>query len=162
MNITLIGMPGSGKSFIGKKLAEQLGYECIELDIVMEKEHNLRLQEILENLGDEAFLAEQANDAIARTEGKDGLVISPGGSIVYSENAMTHLKTISEIVYLETSFETIMKRVALVPRGIVGLGEKTLEELYAERTTLYKKWADVIVDGEKEPEVLLNEISNIR
>jgi shikimate kinase len=142
MNITLIGMPGSGKSFIGKKLAEQLGYECIELDIVMEKEHNLRLQEILENLGDEAFLAEQANDAIARTEGKDGLVISPGGSIVYSENAM--------------------KRVALVPRGIVGLGEKTLEELYAERTTLYKKWADVIVDGEKEPEVLLNEISNIR
>ncbi len=69
MNITLIGMPGSGKSYIGRKLAERLGYACIDLDTVMEKKYSLPLQQILDTQGEEQFLLQQAKDAIICTTG---------------------------------------------------------------------------------------------
>jgi shikimate kinase len=137
-NITLIGMPGSGKSYIGRKLAAKLGYKIVDLDAVLEHEYNLSLQQILENLGQDAFLKKQADDAISNTKDREGLVISPGGSIVYTNNAMQHLKRISTIVYLRTSLEVIMTRIGKIPRGIVGLKSKTMEDLYAERTMLYQ------------------------
>ena len=75
------------------------------------------------------------------------MVISPGGSVVYTEKAMLHLQNISKIIYLVTPFELIQKRVADVPRGIVRLGSNTLEELFHERTFLYEKWAAGKVDA---------------
>lgn len=150
MNITLIGMPGSGKSFVGKKIAEHLGFKLIELDTLMEERFNLSLPKILENIGEAKFLEEQDKDAILYTQHKDNFVVSPGGSIVYSEKAMQHLKKISKIIYLKTSFETIEKRVAETPRGIIGLKDKTLQKIYAERVVLYEKWADVTLNSEQD------------
>ena len=88
MNITLIGMPGSGKSYIGDMLAISLGYSLIELDRVTEEHHHKPLQEVLDTIGEVAFLTEQASDAIDETTGRDNLVISPGGSLMYSPEAM--------------------------------------------------------------------------
>ncbi len=159
-NITLIGMPGSGKSYIGKKLAEKLGYKLVELDSILEHEYNLPLQKILDNLGEDAFLKKQAEDIITNTQNHQGLVVSPGGSIVYTDYAMEHLKKISQIIYLETSLKVIEERIALVPRGIVGLKNKTLEELYRERTLLYKKYATTTIDGEQDAEKVVSDIVN--
>lgn len=157
-NITLIGMPGSGKSHIGRKLAAKLGYALIDLDKVMEREYKLPLQNILEKLGDEAFLKKQEEDAISNTKGKEGLVISPGGSLVYTDSAMRHLKTISTIVYLKAPLEVIKGRIREIPRGIVGLKDKTMDELYLERTLLYQKYATIIVKADQEADKIIGEI----
>lgn len=158
MNITLIGMPGSGKSFVGKILSETLKYQLIELDALMESRFNMPIQHILNTLGERVFLEEQARDAIAHTKDVQNIVVSPGGSLVYSDAAMQHLKTISKMVYLKTNLETISTRINETPRGIVGLNNKTLEELYNERTPLYEKWADVTVDAERNANGVVSDV----
>ena len=90
MNITLIGMPGSGKSYIGKELAKQLNYSYVGLDDIIEEEYKLSVPKILDKLGETNFLKKQQEDAIFYTAKKDKLIISPGGSIVYTEDAMKH------------------------------------------------------------------------
>ena len=154
-------MPGSGKSYIGKKLAKDLGYKLIELDKIMEENFKLPLQQILDKIGERAFLEEQEKDAIlctSYTDTENSLVVSPGGSIVYSEKAMRHLKKVSKIIYLKISLDVVKKRIAETPRGIVGIKEKTLEQLYKERTLLYEKWADVILDAEREASEIIEDI----
>jgi len=151
-------MPGSGKSYVGKKLAEKLGYKLVELDSILEEEYDLPLQKILDNLGEESFLKKQAEDVIANTEGQNSLVVSPGGSIIYTDYAMKHLKKASMIIYLKTPLEIIKARIKETPRGIVGLKNKTLEELYKERSLLYEKYAAVTIDAGQEAEKVVNDI----
>ena len=142
MNITLIGMPGSGKSFVGSVLAEALGFTVIDFDREMEKEYGgSSLQSLVEEWGDALFIEREADFAIRASEGKDKLIISPGGSIIYSPHAMEHLQDISRIVYLKAPLALIEKRINGIPRGIIGLGSKTLADLYAERVPLYEKYA---------------------
>lgn len=157
-NVTLIGMPGSGKSYIGKKLSENFGYKLVELDKLMEEQFKLPLQQILDKIGEDSFLSEQEKDAILYTTDQEKIVVSPGGSIVYSDKAMNHLKSISKIIYLKTKLETIRHRVAEAPRGIVGLNNKTLEELYEERTSLYEQWSDLQIDAERSAEDIITDI----
>lgn len=154
-------MPGSGKSYVGKKLAEKLRYECNDLDVVMEKEYGLPLQQILDREGEEVFLKKQAEDAILQTTAIDHTVISPGGSIVYSKDAMQHLQRVSTIVYLEVPFSSIEHRITSESRGIVGLKNKTLRELFEERTVLYTKYASFKVDGNKNGELVVEAITSV-
>lgn len=156
-NITLIGMPGSGKSYVGNKLAKKLGYKFIELDSILEHEFKLPLQKILDKLGEDAFLNKQADDAIAYTNDKNNLLISTGGSIIYTGNAMEHLKNVSTIVYLKASLEIIKTRIDEDTRGVVGLGNKTLEELYDERSRLYEKYAEVTINADQEAEHVIKD-----
>lgn len=160
MNITLIGMPGSGKSYIGKKLALRLGFRLIELDQIMEDSYKKPLQGILDEMGDTAFLAQQSQDAINETTGCTNTVISPGGSIIYGEDAMRHLQQISTIVYLKTSLNVIEQRITALPRGIVGLRAKTFSAIYAERTVLYTQWADIVIDADRDSLEILNDIQS--
>ncbi|NLN44718.1 MAG: shikimate kinase, partial [Methanosarcina sp.] len=82
-------------------------------------------------------------EAILRLNQVDSCVISPGGSVVYSEKAMQHLKEISKIIFLNTSFRIIIRRLPNVrKRGIVGLRDRSLKELFEERMILYQKYAD--------------------
>jgi shikimate kinase len=158
MNITLIGMPGSGKSYIGKKLANDLKYQLIDLDGITEMKHGMPLSVILEEIGEEKFLAEQEIEAIQETSSIDKAIISPGGSIIYSADAMKHLQSISTIIYLESDFITIKKRINNLPRGIVGLGTKTLLELYNERSALYRKWAYYTVNAQLDADTVVRTI----
>lgn len=151
-------MPGSGKSYIGKRLAEKLDYTFVELDSILEQEFNLPLENILVNLGEDSFLEKQAEDVILNTKNQNGLVVSPGGSIVYTDYAMEYLDKISKILYLETSLETIKERIEITSRGIVGLKDRTLEELYNERILLYKKYASATVNGEQGPDDVIYDI----
>ncbi len=157
-NISLIGMSGCGKSYIGKKLAEKLGYKLVELDSMLEKEYSLPLQKILENLGEKYFLEKQAEDVIVSTQNQNNLVVSPGGSIIYTVNAMEHLKKVSTIIYLKAPLEVIRSRIQESDRGIVGLKNKTLEELYKERTLLYEKYASITIDANQEAEKVVSDI----
>jgi shikimate kinase len=142
LNITLIGMAGAGKSTIGRALAKHLGYTFIDVDHLIREKTGMPLQTLIDKEGDLAFIRFE-EEAILRIEKVDRSVISPGGSVIYSEKAMTHLKTISKIIFLDTAFRSIAKRLPNArKRGIVGLRDMSLKELFEERMVLYQKYAD--------------------
>ncbi len=146
MNITLIGMAGVGKSYIGKKSAERLGYSFIDIDEVMEEQTGEKIQSMVSRLGDEKFL-ELEERIILELGIITDHVISPGGSIVYCDDAMNYLKKISVVVYLKDKFENIQERILQRDnRGIVGSKDKKISEIYDEREELYEKYANITID----------------
>lgn len=145
MNITLIGMAGSGKSAIGKELALQLDFSFYDLDQMIEARLEKKLQQVLDDYGDDAFIALEASE-VQNLKKIDKSVLAPGGSIVYSGDAMRFLKNISKIIFLDTPFEEISQRIDPSGRGIVGLKQKTLRQLYDERRPLYQKYADIRIN----------------
>lgn len=158
MNITLIGMPGAGKSHVGKKLAAHLEFVCLEIDEILEKEYRLPLPQVVAKLGDKKFLQREAEVVISQTRGRDDLAISPGGSMVYRAAAMKHLKRISKIIYLKVPLEILEKRIGSAPRAIIGAKKKSFAEIYAERIPLYEKYADHTVDGSGTAEEVVADI----
>lgn len=148
-NIVLIGMPGVGKSTVGVVLAKVLGYQFIDADLLIQKKMNMVLSEIIKKEGTDGFMKIE-NDVNASIEA-DRTVIATGGSVVYCEEAMEHLKSIGTVIYLKLSLESLSKRLGnLVGRGVVLKKGQTLEHLYEERTPLYEKYADLTIDEENQ------------
>ncbi len=146
-NIVLIGMPGVGKSTVGVILAKELGYQFLDADLLIQKRENRLLKEIIEQEGVDGFI-EIENQVNASIEA-DRTVVATGGSVVYGEEAMNHLKHIATVIYLRLSYEELEKRLGnLKNRGVVLREGQTLKDLYEERTKLYEKYADLIVDEE--------------
>jgi shikimate kinase len=142
MNITLIGMAGAGKSTIGKLLAKRLGYTFIDVDYLVMENTGMPLQSLIDKEGDWALVRFE-EEAILRLEQVEDCIISPGGSVVYSEKAMEHLKKMSKIIFLDAPFRSIVRRLSNArKRGIVGLKDRSLKELFEERTVLYQRYAD--------------------
>ena len=142
-NIVLIGMPGAGKSTVGVILAKLLGYEFLDSDLCIQKAEGMLLKDIIAKKGVDGFIETDVNSKIdvKRT------VIATGGSVVYGKNAMENLSRIGEIVYLRLSFDTIDSRLTNIKgRGVVLKEGQDLKALYEERTPLYEKYADIIVD----------------
>ncbi len=150
-------MSGAGKSTIGRKLAEHFSYSFFDVDKHIEDQQGKRLQDVLEALGDEGFLAMEERTVLTLPIMQD-TVISPGGSVVYSPGAMAFFKDHSTVVYLATSIEEIKKRTAANQntRGIVGLKHKTIEEIFEERLRLYDQYAEITVatDGREVTDVV--------
>lgn len=144
----MIGMPASGKSTAGVLAAKTLGYGFIDSDLVLQQRSGMRLSELIEKEGVDGFIRaeEEANCSICAKKS----VISTGGSVIYSDRAMRYLKGIGKVVYLKLSYETIAKRLGgiLLSRGVVIRKGKSLKDLYDERTPLYEKYADIVVDCE--------------
>lgn len=144
-NIVLIGMPGVGKSTAGVVLAKILGYKFVDMDIVIQEREGRLLKDIIEEEGVEGFVAieNEVNASVVA----DKSIIATGGSVVYGREAMEHLKEIGTVVYLKVGYEAIEERVQNVKgRGVVLREGQTLKDIYDERTKLYEKYADVIVD----------------
>ncbi len=146
-NITLIGMPGAGKSTLGVVLAKVLGYQFLDADLLIQKQEKRRLHQIISEEGIEGFKAIE-NRVNASIEAEN-TVIATGGSVVYCEEAMEHLKKIGKVVYLKLSLEALSRRLGnLKGRGVVLKEGQTLKSLYEERIPLYEKYADLVVDEE--------------
>ena len=147
MNITLIGMPGAGKSTVGVVLAKRIGMDFVDTDLIIQKEYNKTLSEIIDAKGIEGFKKVE-NDVISKLE-LDNTIIATGGSAVYGKEAMKHLRDISKVVYIQLSEENIEDRLGdLNERGVVLEDGETLQELYDERIPLYKKYAHIIVNAD--------------
>lgn len=144
-NITLIGMPASGKSTIGVLLAKRLGYSFVDVDIVIQEQEGKLLKEIIAERGDDGFL--EVENRINRELTVCKSVIAPGGSVIYGKEAMEHLKEISIVVYLKLSYESVKERLGnLVDRGVVLKDGMTLYDLYEERVPYYESYADITID----------------
>lgn len=158
-NITLIGMPGSGKSTVGIILAKNLSFGFIDTDVLIQINQQKSLQEILDE-SDYLNLRNIEEREILKINIQNH-VISTGGSAVYSRDAMAHLQGISTIIFLEVDYETSRKRIHnFGNRGIAKAKDQTFLDLFHERQVLYRKYAEITVDcNTKDQEEIAEEIA---
>ena len=106
--ITFIGMPGVGKSSIGKQIAKSINWTFEDTDTLIQKHINGSLKSFIEEQGDSAF--RQLEESIVTTITEfNNKIIATGGSVVYSEKSMSHLKKNTTIIYLYDSQQNIEK-----------------------------------------------------
>jgi len=154
MNLTLIGMPGAGKSTLGIILAKNLGLGFIDTDVLIQINHQQTLQKILDEQGYLALREVEEKEILKLNV--DRHVISTGGSAVYSAKAMAHLKQISTVIFLEADIDVIKTRIHnFDSRGIAKAENQTFEELFEERRLLYLRYADITIDCNRLDQELL-------
>ena len=143
-NIVLIGMPGTGKSVVGRALAARLGYGFVDLDDLIVERAGKTLPEILRQDGLEAFYV--LEEAVGASLEREDTVVATGGSMVLYPAAMEHLRQNGVAVWLETPLSQIDDRMPedLTDRGIAAPAGMTLRQIYEERQPLYAQYADVI------------------
>ena len=147
-NIVLIGMPGCGKSTVGVLLAKALQMDFVDTDIVLQQQQGKKLQEILDQIGNDAFL--KLEEDCVRGLDYDHTVIATGGSVVYGKSAMRHLHENGLVVYIQLPYDEIERRLSnLATRGVTLKKGQTLRNLYDERTPLYEAEADYVFEAEK-------------
>ena len=144
MNITLIGMPGSGKSTVGVVLAKALGMKFLDVDLLIQEREGALLQELIDARGVERFL-DLERDAICSLDCR-GTVAAPGGSCVCREESAAHMRRLGTVVYLELSLPDVEGRIRnLSSRGIALSPGQTLADVYQYRAPLYERCAHITV-----------------
>ena len=154
-NVILIGMPGCGKSTVGVLLAKNLGYSFIDSDLLIQQKEGRKLQDILNTDGIEYFgrLENEVNGSLDLIQ----TVVATGGSAVYWPESMAHLKSLGTVVYLKVPFEEIEKRIQnFESRGIVVPEGKTFYDVFLERSALYEKYADIVIEERPGEEIWAN------
>ena len=141
--ITLIGMAGAGKSGVGRILAEKLGWKFVDVDKSILEKLGITHHEYMKRNGEEAL--KNLEEQLTLDLDFENTILAPPGSVIYWKPELwSKIKQNSQVVYLETTPETIEKRLGdrLYKNGIIGLEEKGLRGLMAERVPLYEKYAD--------------------
>lgn len=145
-NIVLIGMPACGKSTLGVVLAKTLGRGFIDTDLIIQQQQKRLLQDIINTDGLEHFL-DCERDAVLSVI-CENCVIATGGSVVFREDAIEHLKENGTVVFIDVPVEKLEKRLSNIrTRGVAADKGETVAEIYSERLPLYKKYADITLDA---------------
>ncbi|MCR5716136.1 MAG: shikimate kinase [Lachnospiraceae bacterium] len=162
-NIILIGMPGAGKSTVGVVLAKKCGCRFLDSDLVIQEQQGALLHELIERFGTDGFLEieNQVNASLQIHK----TILATGGSAVYGNEAMAHLKSIGRVVYLQLSYEQIEQRLGdLNERGVALKDGQSLHDLYEERIPLYERYADLTIpcDGRSIREIVTEIVTRVR
>lgn len=160
-NIVLIGMPGTGKSVVGRALAQRLGYAFLDADDVIAETAGKTLPEILRTDGLDAFL--EMEGRVGETLECQSTVIATGGSMVLSPAAMAHLRENGVAVWLETPLRQIAARMPenLTDRGIAAARGMDIRAIYRQREPLYARYADVIVASREGEEDTAHQVEEV-
>ena len=139
-------MPGAGKTTIAKLLAAQLNLEFVDSDHLIEKRSDQSIQNILDSEGHiELRLKEEE---VILSCPLDNTILATGGSAVYSDKAMSYLNDNSIVVYLDIPISSVMQRVGdYSNRGFAEPNGKSPQDVFNQRTVLYKKWCHITIDG---------------
>lgn len=144
-SIVLIGMPGAGKSTIGILLAKELGLDFIDTDISIQVRWGKTLQQITDESG--YMVLRDYEEQVLLSENIDHKVVATGGSAVYSDAGMARLKASATVIFLDVSLPALQQRVTnFDTRGIARRPEQSFEDLFAERSLLYQRYADIRID----------------
>ena len=159
-NYILIGMPSSGKTTKGVRIARKLGLSFYDTDEMITKEIKEKPSDIVKKRGRDAFLVYQ-DDIISSKEFND-CIVSTGGGIIYSRKAMERLKEQGTVIFLNVPFEVLSKRLD-PERRLSSAGGKSLREIFDERQPIYRSFADIeiICDNKKAEEIIDEIIKNI-
>ncbi|WP_439102805.1 shikimate kinase [Congregibacter sp.] len=144
--VSLIGMPGVGKSTVGVILAKLIGMEFTDTDLSIQAREGKTLQQIIDSDGH--LRLREIEEEVLLSEPVNGRVLATGGSVIYSEAIMERLRAAGPVVYLRADVATLVQRVAANPdRGIASGADQTFEDIYNERTPLYERFASHSVDA---------------
>ena len=143
--IVLIGMPCVGKSTIGVLLAKSLGLGFIDTDRSIEKYVNSDIQKYIDENGYQSLRT--AEEKVLLKEDVCAKVVATGGSAVYSDSGMTHLKSLGMVIFLDLPKDQLERRITnFATRGIARRPNQSFSSLFNERRELYLRYADIQVD----------------
>lgn len=161
--VVIIGMPGSGKTTIGKILGKELSLEFYDMDEYIQKTTSKSIIELFEN-GEEYFRDIESNVCRELSQ-KENVLISTGGGVIKRKENIDAFKENALIIFLDRPVEKILEDVDVSKRPLLKDGKEKIINLYKERYELYKKYADEIVVNDKDMrhviESLKNKISKI-
>ncbi|MDQ2077166.1 shikimate kinase [Marinimicrobium sp. ABcell2] len=157
-SLILIGMPGSGKSTVGILLAKELVKGFVDTDLLIQEREGQPLQEIINNADFQAL--RNIEEQVLLATDFPNHVIATGGSAVYSDAGMNHLRTYGRVVFLDVPLDELQMRVTnYAARGIAAPHGQTLAQLYDERRALYRRYADITIEcGARPPSDLVSDI----
>ncbi len=159
-NISFIGMAGCGKSTLGSAVANKIASNFVDTDLLIEDKFKMSLEDVKNKFGYK-FVRSAEEEAILSLNSSTK-IISTGGSAVYSNKSMEHLRSFSKIVYIDTPLETIIKRIGIgQERGLAVPNGLSIPEVYSERQPLYEKFAEITLDGSKSIDELTKSIEKI-
>ena len=141
MNIVLIGMPGSGKSTIGSKLALETSKTLIDTDLEIENKEGMSIPHIFDKYG-ENYFRELESKVLIEFGKENGLVIATGGGIVTREQNYEPLKQNGRIYFLKRDLEKLERSGRPLSAGL-----NAVEELWSKREKLYNNFADVTIEN---------------
>ena len=144
-NIVLIGMPGSGKTTIAKKLSEVLNMPLIDVDEYIVKKYRLSIKEMFEISED--YFRECETNCVKEVSLKSGVIISTGGGVIKKSENIEALKTNGIIFLLDRKLENIIKDIETSTRPLLKEGKEKIYTLYSEREMLYLNSAHQVIDN---------------
>ena len=159
-SITLIGMPGCGKTTIGKLLSKKLNYQFIDIDSYIEEKQGKTIDEIFKN-GEEYFRNIETEACRELGEIKNS-IISSGGGVVKKAINIEYLKKNSIVVFIDRPVENILGDIEVEKRPLLANGKEVLYKLYDERYELYKNYCDYRVENIGSLEEVVNKIAKLR
>lgn len=154
-SLILIGMPGAGKSTLGIMLAKALAKDFVDTDVLIQLEQGKTLQDIVDSEG--YLTLREIEERVLVNTHYPNHIIATGGSAVYSDKAMRHLRHFGPIVFLDLSLSELRLRINdFDTRGLARKPNQSLEELYNERRELYQKYASITIDcnGKSQQDIL--------
>jgi shikimate kinase len=138
-------MPGAGKSTVGILLAKLTGRNFLDTDLLIQTLQGRSLQDIVDTEGHMAL--RKIEEEVLSGLNCQHHVIATGGSAVYSEAAMTHLKSSGIVVFLDVELSTLESRIRdFATRGLAKRRNQTFADLFHERIVLYRKYADITIE----------------
>jgi shikimate kinase len=163
-NISLIGFMGSGKSTIGKILADKLNFLFIDTDRVIELSEDMTISEIFKKYGEDYFRSIES-EVIRKVYLNSGCIFACGGGVVLKKENMKIIKNNSFVIYLSISSDRVYERLKEVKDRPLLEKDKdnkkvVIDELMKKREKLYRKFSDItIVTDNNNPELIVKEIS---
>ena len=144
-NIVLVGMPGSGKSTVGVILAKMTSRDFLDTDVLIQISQDRSLQDIVDTEGYMAL--RRIEEKILLGLDCHNHVIATGGSAIYSQAAIQHLKAKGIVVFLKVDLSTLELRIhSFATRGLAKRPDQSFADLFVERHPLYIKHADITID----------------
>lgn len=158
-NIILIGMPGCGKTTIGKKLSEELGFKFIDLDEYVEKKNSMTIPDMFKV--SEEFFRLKETEAVIDMKSYENCIISTGGGVVKNNKNMEILKQCGKVIFINRDTDKIVKTLDSSSRPLLKDGKDKIFKIYEERINLYNLYCDVKIDNNEEIIDVLNTLKKI-